>query len=139
MSAFLPKTDVYRTSSQGGLFGFNSEFFAYEPVPPVRGEKRLEIRPSPFPSVATPQRAAMIGERVRVEASGRPDPISRNYGRYRARNRGAMVDTFDGALLRSRGNRFDRSGDCARRTNPVTANVNLPLKGPHCEPTYCKS
>src|ERR1700686_1564994 len=24
MSAFLPKTDVYRTSSQGGLFVFNS-------------------------------------------------------------------------------------------------------------------
>jgi hypothetical protein len=72
MSAFLPKTDVYRTSSQGGVFGFNSEFFAYEPVPPVRGEKRLEIRPSPFPSVATPQRAAMIGERVRVEASAGP-------------------------------------------------------------------
>src|SRR5882762_4113075 len=89
------------------------EDFGYEPGPPVRGERRLEIRPSPFPSVATPQRAAMIGERVGVEASGRPDPISRNYGRYRARNRGAMVDTFDGALLRSRGNRFDRSGDCA--------------------------
>jgi hypothetical protein len=36
MSAFLPKTDVYRTSSQGGFFGFNFEFFAYEPGPPVR-------------------------------------------------------------------------------------------------------
>src|SRR6476660_4800655 len=30
MSAALPKTDVYRTSSQGGLFGFNSKIFAYE-------------------------------------------------------------------------------------------------------------
>jgi hypothetical protein len=36
MSAALPKTDVYRTSSQGGLFGFNSKIFAYESGPPVR-------------------------------------------------------------------------------------------------------
>jgi hypothetical protein len=31
-----------------------------------------------------------------------------------------MADTFDGALLRSRGNRFDGSGDwCATLMSPV--------------------
>ena len=41
--AGFPKADVYRASSQGGLFGFNSEFFAYEPGPPVPTRNRLEI------------------------------------------------------------------------------------------------
>jgi hypothetical protein len=42
-NTILPKTDVYRTSSQGGLFGFNSKIFAYESGPPVRRESPLEI------------------------------------------------------------------------------------------------
>ena len=31
------------TSSQGGLFGFNSKIFAYESDPPVRRRSNLEI------------------------------------------------------------------------------------------------
>src|SRR6202035_6188891 len=46
MSAALPKTDVYRTSSQGGLFGFNSKIFAYEPGP-VCAPIAPEIWPPP--------------------------------------------------------------------------------------------
>ena len=41
----------------------------------------------------------------------RPDAVSRADGRRRARSRGAMADTLDGAVLRSRGNRADRSGE----------------------------
>src|ERR1700726_1891169 len=32
---FSPETDVYRTLSQGGLFGLAAGNFAYEPGPPV--------------------------------------------------------------------------------------------------------
>ena len=41
----------------------------------------------------------------------RSDAVSRVDGRRRTRSRGAMADTLDGAVLRSRGNRTDRGGE----------------------------
>ena len=59
------------------------------------------------------QRAALAGERVAHRSIRRPDPVSRDDGRRRARSRGAMADTLDGAVLRSRSNRLD--GRCGQR------------------------
>jgi hypothetical protein len=51
MSAALPKTDVYRTSSQGGLFGFNTKIFAYESGPPVLQPNSARDLTTPHPGL----------------------------------------------------------------------------------------
>ena len=52
----------------------------------------------------------------------RPDPVSCDDGRRRARSRGAMADIVDGAVLRSRSDRLDgRCGWFARSRNEVRA------------------
>src|ERR1700682_1810294 len=50
MSAFLPKADVYRTPSQGGLFGFNSEFLRMNQAHRSASSSRQRFdRPPPHP------------------------------------------------------------------------------------------
>ena len=66
------------------------------------------------------QRAALAGERSRIEASAGPIQYLATMAGVVARRRGAMADLADGALLRSRSDRLDgRGGRCARRTNPA--------------------
>ena len=60
------------------------------------------------------QRAALSAERSRIEASAGPIQYLAMMAGVCTRSRGAMADTADGAVLRSRGDRLDgRRGRCA--------------------------
>ena len=60
----------------------------------------------------------------------RPDPVSCDDGRRRARSRGAMADIVDGALLRSRSDRLD--GRCRRRARCASPRRSAPIAVAAC-------
>src|ERR1700676_3702911 len=84
MSAFFPKTDVYRTSSQGGLFVFNSHSVRMKQDHRSASSSRPRFdRPPPHPQKAT-LTIGPLAAGVRTEASVTPGalkPTSANLAR----------------------------------------------------------